>query len=110
MTIYKVYASIIAEHLAKESKSWRGLSKDDYDAGMELIDELKVMSPAQLLYPKKCVYQAAKKHGEDCKKRGYTDHTGSDGSSPFSRISKFSTDFSRFQKFRMKKFSTLKFL
>jgi uncharacterized protein YkwD len=87
----KVYASIIAEHLAKESKSWRGLSKDDYDAGMELIDELKVMSPAQLLYPKKCVYQAAKKHGEDCKKRGYTDHTGSDGSSPFSRISKFCT-------------------
>lgn len=87
----KVYASIVAEHLAKESKSWWGLSKDEYDAGMELIDELKEMPPAQLLYPKKCVYQAARKHGEDCKKRGYTDHTGSDGSSPFSRISQFCT-------------------
>lgn len=90
----KVYASIVAKYLAEESKSLRGLSKDKYDAGIELINELIVMSPAQLLYPKECVHQAAKKHGEDCKSRGYTDHTGSDGSSPFSRISKFCTGLS----------------
>lgn len=52
------------------------------------------MSPSQLLYPKACVYEAAKKHGEDCKSRGFTGHTGSDGSSPFSRISKFCPDLS----------------
>lgn len=85
----KVYASIVAKYLADKSKSWGGLSKEDYDAGIELIEELKAMKPAQLLYPKQCVYKAAKKHGEDCKKRGFTDHTGSDGSSPFSRISSF---------------------
>tara|TARA_B100001250_G_scaffold395969_1_gene401441 strand:+ start:129 stop:1196 length:1068 start_codon:yes stop_codon:yes gene_type:complete len=85
----KVYASIIANYLSDESKSWRGLKKDEYEAGVELIEELKLMSPSQLLYPKKCVYEAAKKHAEDCKNRGFTDHTGSDGSSPFSRVSSY---------------------
>jgi len=90
----KVYASIVAHYLSNRSKSWLGLKKDEYEAGNELIEELKIMIPSQILYPKECVYQAAKKHGEDCKKRGFTDHTGSDGSSPFSRISSFCTDLS----------------
>ncbi len=82
-----VYADIISKHLAEESKLLgSGLSKAKYDAGVELIDELKMMETAQPLYPKKCVYEAAKKHGEDCKQRGFTAHTGSDDSSPFSRI------------------------
>ena len=85
----KVYASIVAKYLADESKSWWGLSKDEYDAGIELIEELKALIPVQILYPKKCVYNAARAHGEDCKKRGFSDHTGSDGSSPFDRISNF---------------------
>ena len=85
----KVYAEIIAHHLSNESKSWWGLKKDELEAGLELIEELNLMTPAQLLYPKRCVYEAAKKHGEDCKKRGFSDHTGSDGSSPFSRISDY---------------------
>ena len=41
----KVYASIIANYLSNESKSWWGLNKDEYDAGLELIDELKSMKP-----------------------------------------------------------------
>jgi len=85
----KVYASIIANYLSNESKSWWGLNKDEYEAGLELIEELKLMRPSQLLYPNKCVYEAAKKHAKDCKDRGFIDHTGSDGSSPFSRISNF---------------------
>ena len=85
----KVYASIIANYLSNESKSWWGLNKDEYEAGLELIEELRVMSPSQLLYPKECVYQAATKHAKDCDDRGFTAHTGSDGSSPFTRISKF---------------------
>ena len=85
----KVYASITANYLSNESNSWWGLNQDEYDAGLELIEELKIMIPSQLLYSKECVYQAAKKHGQDCKDRGYTDHTGSDGSSPFKRISEF---------------------
>jgi uncharacterized protein YkwD len=85
----KVYASIIANYLSNESKSWWGLNKDEYEAGIELIEELRVMSPSQLLYPKECVYQAATKHAKDCVDRGFTAHTGSDGSSPFTRISQF---------------------
>ena len=85
----KVYAYIIATYLSNESKSWWGLNQDKYEAGIELIEELRVMPPSQLLYPKECVYQAAKKHAKDCKDRGFTDHPGSDGSSPFTRISKF---------------------
>ncbi len=88
----EVYAGIVARYLSIESKSWAGLKKDEFNAAIELIEELKVMSPSQLLFPKECVYQAAKKHGEDCRKRGFTDHTGSDGSSPFSRISSFCSD------------------
>ncbi len=85
----QVYASIVSTYLANQSTSWAGLSKEEYEAGVELVEELKRMKPSQLLYTKRCVYEAAKKHGEDCKKRGFTDHTGSDGSSPFSRISSF---------------------
>ncbi|WP_431137801.1 hypothetical protein, partial [Psychroserpens mesophilus] len=59
----KVYASIVAKYLSDKSKSWVGLSKAEYNAGTELIEELKEMSPSQLLYPKACVYEAAKKHG-----------------------------------------------
>lgn len=81
-----VYADIISKHLAEEAKLYGGLSKAKYNASIELINELKTIKPAQLLYHKKCVYEAALKHGEDCKKRGFTAHTGSDGSSPFDRI------------------------
>jgi|GEM_PF-6545440 len=81
-----VYADIISKHLADEAKLSGGLSKAKYNASVELIEELKTIKPAQLLYPKQCVYEAAKKHGEDCKKRGFTAHTGSDGSSPLERI------------------------
>ena len=87
----KVYAQIVANYLAEESKSWWGLGKDDYDAGLELIDELNKMKPVQVLYHKSCLYEAAKKHGEDCKQRGFIDHTGSDRSIPSSRIAKFCT-------------------
>ncbi len=84
-----VYAGIVSKHLAEEAKlSGGGLSKARYDAAMELIAELKTMKPVRLLYPKRCVYEAAKKHGEDCKKRGFVAHTGSDGTSPFDRIAK----------------------
>ena len=88
----KEYSKLISEYLDNQSKSWQGLSKEEYEAGIELIEELKILNPLQLLFPKRCVYISAKKHGEDCNNRGFTDHTGSDGSSPFSRISSFCTN------------------
>ena len=81
-----VYAKIIATYLAKESKSYSGLNNDTYNAGIELIKELRKMPSLNILTPDKCIYEAAKKHGLDCKKRGYFAHEGSDKSNPWDRI------------------------
>jgi uncharacterized protein YkwD len=82
-----VYAALIQNYLAEESTTW-GVKKAEYDAAMELIAELNSLQPLPILQPSECVYKAAKIHGLDCQKRGFTDHTGSDKSSPFDRISK----------------------
>jgi hypothetical protein len=82
----KVYAKIIAHHLAQESESVWGLDYDTHLAGLELIEELERMSPRQILQPSKCVYLAARAHGLDCQRRGYFAHTGSDGSNPWDRV------------------------
>lgn len=84
----KVYAKIIEQHLVAESKSW-GVKKAEYDAALELIAELNVQVPLSILKPMECLYQAAKIHGLDCKKRGFLQHEGSDGSDPFERIKKY---------------------
>lgn len=52
----------------------------------ELINELKRTPRLSTLQPLQCVYIAAKKHGEDQKRRGDTDHQGSDGSWPWDRV------------------------
>jgi uncharacterized protein YkwD len=83
----QIYAVIIQQYLVEESKTW-GVKKAEYDAAMELISELKNLQPLSILKPFECVYKAAKIHALDCKSRGFTDHTGSDDSSPFDRIEK----------------------
>jgi uncharacterized protein YkwD len=84
----KVYATIIAKYLSDKSKSSGGLDKNEYEAGMELIDDLNKLTPLSILQPKQCIFDAAKKHGIDCEKRGFFDHEGSDGSYPWDRILK----------------------
>jgi uncharacterized protein YkwD len=83
-----VYADIVGKHMEEKSDDWDGLSRDEITAVNELIKELKSAKKLNALQHKECVYQAAKSHGLDCEKRGFTDHTGSDNSSPFERISK----------------------
>lgn len=84
-----VYADIVGVYMANKSKEWNGLSRDEIIATEELIEELRKAQPAGLLQPKECLYRAVQKHGLDCKRRGFTDHTGSDGSSPFDRIATY---------------------
>jgi hypothetical protein len=84
----KIYADIVALYLEEQSKAWSGLSYMLNDAGLELIDELKNLSPLSILTPMQCIYNAAKKHGLDEKNRGYSGHTGSDKSDPWDRILK----------------------
>jgi uncharacterized protein YkwD len=83
-----VYAKIIARYMSDESKGIWGLHKDTYDAGMELIRELKVLEPASILEPMECVYRAAENHGIFCKERGFFDHEGRNGSDPWDRVTR----------------------
>jgi len=89
----KIYAKIVMQYLASKSKSIFGLDNETYSAGIELINELNDMTPLLILQPKKCLYNAVKLHGLYCKKRGFFNHTGRDGSRPRDRIIKQCPNF-----------------
>ena len=55
-------------------------------AAYELIDELKKTAPLSVLQPTECLYQTAKKHGEEAIRKGSSDHQGIDGSWPWDRV------------------------
>jgi LysM repeat protein len=52
----------------------------------ELIAELRKTPRLSTLQPMQCLYVAARKHGNDQRKKGATDHQGSDGSWPWDRV------------------------
>lgn len=52
----------------------------------ELKDQLRNTEPLSILQPKPCIYEAAKKHGQDLIKMGDANHKGSDGSWPWDRV------------------------
>ena len=58
----------------------------------ELIAELRKTPRLSTLQPMQCLYIAARKHGNDQRKRGATDHQGSDGSWPWDRVLKECSD------------------
>jgi LysM repeat protein len=77
------YVQYIKEYIANLQKNGdMGAVQTAY----ELIGELDKSPKLSTLQPLQCVYTAAKKHGEDQKSRGSTDHTGSDGSMPWDRV------------------------
>ena len=63
-----------------------GLASGSVEACDELIGELKNMKPLSLLEPAECIYDAAKKHGEDQRTTGIPSHKGTDGSWPWDRV------------------------
>jgi uncharacterized protein YkwD len=82
----KIYAKIVAQYMAQQSKDRKGLTWEEYQAGLELINELDTMQPRSILQPIECLQKAAKLHAADCQKRGFFDHQGSDNSMPWDRI------------------------
>lgn len=54
----------------------------------ELIAELKRTPALPILQTLPCLYTAAKKHGDDQRKKGDTSHHGSDGSWPWDRVTR----------------------
>jgi uncharacterized protein YkwD len=83
-----VYALLVEQYLHDQSQSPFGLDSDDYQAGTELIAELRKLNPMPILQPDQCVYKAARAHGLDSQRRGFFSHTGSDKSDPWDRILK----------------------
>jgi uncharacterized protein YkwD len=78
------YVTYIKEYIAHLKQT--GDMGSSIQTSHELIDELEKTPKLSTLQPLQCVYIAAKKHGEDQKRRGDTDHTGSDGSMPWDRV------------------------
>ncbi len=80
------YIPFIEDYIA-ELKSRNDMSSATKTA-KELIAELKNTPKLSVLQTLPCLYTAAKKHGDDQRRRGDTDHQGSDGSWPWDRVTR----------------------
>jgi LysM repeat protein len=78
------YVPYIKDYIAYLQKN--GDMGNSIQTSNELIGELEKTPKLSTLQPLQCIYTAAKKHGEDQKSRGVTDHSGSDGSMPWDRV------------------------
>jgi uncharacterized protein YkwD len=78
------YIPYIQEYIENLKKT--GDMGNSISTAQELITELKQTQQLSTLQSLSCVYNAAKKHGEEQKRRGETDHQGSDGSWPWDRV------------------------
>jgi uncharacterized protein YkwD len=78
------YIPYIEEYIAHLQKT--GDLGGSIATAHELIAELKRTPRLSVLKPLQCIYTAAKKHGEEQKRRGDTDHQGIDGSWPWDRV------------------------
>ncbi len=78
------YVPYIKDYIAHLQKN--GDMGSSIQTSNELIGELEKTPKLSSLQPLQCIYTAAKKHGEDQKSRGVTDHSGSDGSMPWDRV------------------------
>ncbi len=78
--------------ITKIDTSWMRSYEEEVAAIKGLIKDLENLEPMPLLYPDKGIYQAAKKHGRDQNRNNWKlGHYGSDGSSPYDRISRYAS-------------------
>jgi LysM repeat protein/uncharacterized protein YkwD len=80
-TGYIPYIEQYIQHLKENGDMGNSIS-----TAKELIEELKRTSKLSTLQTLPCLYTAAKKHGDDQRRRGDTDHQGTDGSWPWDRV------------------------
>jgi uncharacterized protein YkwD len=91
----RAYAEIIDQYiyeLKTDRYSDASYIGEEIKTAKELIKELKTTEPMSILQPHKGLYKAAKKHGEEGKKKGELDHQGSDGLYPWDRAAKYASD------------------
>ncbi len=78
---YIPYIEQYIQHLKENGDMGNSIS-----TSKELIEELKRTPKLSTLQTLQCLYTAAKKHGDDQRRRGDTDHQGTDGSWPWDRV------------------------
>jgi uncharacterized protein YkwD len=91
----RAYAQIIEQYIVElktDRYSDASYIGEEIKTAKELIKELKTTEPMLILQPHKGLYKAAKKHGEEGKKKGELDHQGSDGLWPWDRAVKYASD------------------
>ena len=75
----------------KIDTTWHYTNEEEVKALTSLINDLKKLKPLSVLQPDTGIYRAATKHTLDQDAHAWTlMHTGSDGSAPWDRITKFS--------------------
>ena len=75
--------------------TWHYTNEEEVKALSTLVNDLKKLKKLPVLKPDSGIYQAAQKHAKDQDEHEWTlMHTGSDGSSPWDRITKFSPSMS----------------
>jgi LysM repeat protein len=80
----KAYIKYIEEYIDVLRKE--GDQGTSIQTAYELINELNQTPRLSTLQPLQCIYIAAKKHGDDQRIMGDTNHQGSDGSWPWDRV------------------------
>jgi uncharacterized protein YkwD len=80
----KGYIKYIEEYIAEMRRD--GEFGNSIQTAYELIDELKRTPQLSVLEPMQCLYNAARKHGEDQRPTGDVNHQGRDGSWPWDRV------------------------
>lgn len=79
----------------KIDTTWHYMNEEEVKALRSLTDDLKKLKSLSVLLPDSGIYRAAKKHATDQHKHDWNlMHTGSDGSDPWDRITKFSPSMS----------------
>ncbi len=91
----KGYIPIVENYIKQQEASLENMIsgqkyvKDEIKTAKELIKELKKTPSVSILLPHEGVYKAAKKHGQEGKRKGSLNHVGNDGLWPWDRIKKY---------------------
>jgi uncharacterized protein YkwD len=79
----------------KIDTTWHYMNEEEVKALRTLTDDLTKLKSLSVLLPDSGIYRAAKKHATDQRKHDWSlMHTGTDGSNPWDRITKFSPSMS----------------
>jgi uncharacterized protein YkwD len=75
--------------------TWHFINEEEVHALKTLVEDLKKLERLSILKPDEGIYKAATKHAVDQAQHDWTlGHTGTDGSAPWDRITKFSPTMS----------------